>query len=305
MTASRRTWVAALLGLTLTVAGCGSSGHHDLVSGPRRNAAARPRARHAAPVGPERLTYRTLFALPAPLRDPATAPVGSSQAALLGGLDSADVSTSEIDVISPHGVSYTGALPVAQHDAQAATLAGQVYVFGGGGLTELNHIVGFDPGGHGVRSVGVLPSASSDVAVTQVGDTAYIVGGYDGTSYLNTILAWHPGVRRRWSGTPRGSALLGRHLSRRQGHHHRRFDPGRSQPGHLQLRSATGRSRQSVSCPNPSRTAALPHWATSSTSSVDGGIWSRRRPRAYGRSIPAPERSSRRAACRTPSPTRA
>jgi N-acetylneuraminic acid mutarotase len=206
MTASRGAWVAALLGLALAVAGCGSSGSTTSSAGhagAHRSKAAR--LRHAAPVGPERLTYRTLFALPAPLRDPATAPVGSSQAALLGGLDAADVSTSEIDVISPHGVSYTGALPLAQHDAQAASLAGQVYVFGGGGLTELNHIVGFDPTGHAVRTVGVLPSASSDAAVTEVGGTAYIVGGYDGTNYLNTILAWQPGGSVKVVGhTPEG-----------------------------------------------------------------------------------------------------
>jgi N-acetylneuraminic acid mutarotase len=194
MTASRRVWVAALLGLALTVAGCGSSGSTTASSGHAgRHRSEAARLRHAAPVRPERLAYRTLFALPAPLRDPATAPVGSSQAALLGGLDSADTSTAEIQIISPRGVSYTGALPLAQHDAQAATLAGQVYVFGGGSLTELNHIVGFDPSGHAVRTVGVLPRASSDVAVTQVGGTAYIVGGYDGTNYLNTILAWQPG----------------------------------------------------------------------------------------------------------------
>lgn len=56
-----------------------------------------------------------------------------------------------------------------------------------------------------VRSVGVLPSASSDVAVTQVGHTAYIVGGYDGTNYLNTILAWQPGRSAKVVGhTPAG-----------------------------------------------------------------------------------------------------
>ena len=206
MTASRRAWVAALLGLALTVAGCGSSGSTTTSAGHTgKRGSKAARLRHAAPVGPERLTYRTLFALPAPLRDPATAPLGGSQAALLGGLDSADTSTAEIQVISPHGVSFTGALPLAQHDAQAATLSGQVYVFGGGGLTELNHIVGFDPSSHSVRTVGALPSASSDVAVTQVGGTAYIVGGYDGTNFLNTILAWQPGGSVKVVGhTPQG-----------------------------------------------------------------------------------------------------
>ncbi len=194
MTASRRTWAAALLGLTLVASGCGSSGSTTgsgaHAQGHRAKSA---RQRRAAPAGPERLSYRTLFALSAPLRDPATAPVGTSQAALLGGLDSADTSTAEVLVINAHGVAYSGSLPGAQHDAQAATLGGQVYVFGGGSLTELNHILGFDPSSHAVQPVGVLPSASSDVAVTQIGDTAYVVGGYDGTNYLNTILAWRPG----------------------------------------------------------------------------------------------------------------
>jgi hypothetical protein len=205
MTATRRTWVVPL-GLALAVAGCGSSGSTTASGGQSgAHSSKTTRAHRAVAVGPKQLAYRTLFSLPAPLRDPATAPVGTSQAALLGGLDSADTSTSEIQVISPRGVSYTGALPVAQHDAQAATLAGQVYVFGGGSLSELNHIVGFDPSAHTVRSVGVLPTASSDVAVTQVGNTAYIVGGYDGTNYLNTILAWTPGGPAKVVGhTPAG-----------------------------------------------------------------------------------------------------
>jgi hypothetical protein len=206
MTATRRAWVGALVGLTLGVAGCGSSGS-GATSGSHTGAhqSKTTRVQHAAAAGPQRLAYRTLFSLPAPLRDPATAPVGSSQAALLGGLNSADTSTDQVDVVNRHGLVYSGSLPNVQHDAQAATLAGQVYVFGGGSLSELNHILGFNPSGHVVRPVGVLPSASSDVAVTQVGNTAYIVGGYDGTNYLNTILAWQPGQAAKVVGhTPAG-----------------------------------------------------------------------------------------------------
>jgi N-acetylneuraminic acid mutarotase len=144
-----------------------------------------------------RLSYRTLFALAAPLRDPATAPVGTGQIAFLGGLNAADTSTDEIALIDAQKVVYSGALPNAQHDAQAAELGGKVYVFGGGDTTELDHILRFDPVSHAVQAVGTLPTAASDVAVTQLGDTAYVVGGYNGVEYENTILAYRAGSQPR------------------------------------------------------------------------------------------------------------
>jgi hypothetical protein len=48
-----------------------------------------------------------------------------------------------------------------------------------------------------VRTVGSLPAAQSDVAVTASHGTAYVVGGYDGTNWLDTILAWRPGSAAR------------------------------------------------------------------------------------------------------------
>jgi N-acetylneuraminic acid mutarotase len=36
--------------------------------------------------------------------------------------------------------------------------------------------------------------------VTETGGTAYVVGGYDGTNWLNTILAWRPGSPARVAG---------------------------------------------------------------------------------------------------------
>jgi N-acetylneuraminic acid mutarotase len=139
------------------------------------------------------LAYHRLFSLPAPLRDPAIATIGPSRFVLLGGLDASDVSTSEIDVASLRRVLHGYTLPLAQHDAQAAALDGKVYVFGGGSLSELDHIIGFDPATGAVRQVGRLPQSQSDVAVAALGPTAYIVGGYNGVDWLNTILAWRPG----------------------------------------------------------------------------------------------------------------
>jgi Kelch motif len=119
--------------------------------------------------------------------------LGSGRFVLVGGLDSADVSSAEITVADARRVLSQGTLPLAQHDAQGAVLAGLVYVFGGGAASELDHIVSFDPANGLVKGAGTLPRAQSDVAVTASDGTAYVVGGYDGTAWLTTILAWRPG----------------------------------------------------------------------------------------------------------------
>ena len=126
--------------------------------------------------------------------------IGGGRFVLIGGLDAADTSSAEIDVAGSHGLLHSATLPLAQHDAQGAALAGKVYVFGGGSFSELDHIVSFDPVSNAVGNAGTLPRAQSDVAVTQLDGTAYIVGGYDGTNWLNTILAWRPGSGVRVAG---------------------------------------------------------------------------------------------------------
>jgi len=154
----------------------------------------------AEPARAATLVYRSRYQLPAPLKDPAFTGLGAARFALLGGLDSSEVSSSGIEVADLHGVRNAASLPLAQHDAQAAELGGVVYVFGGGSATELDHIVSFDPASGAVHTVGALPHAQSDVAVTEAGGTAYVIGGYDGTNWLNTILAWRPGSPVRVAG---------------------------------------------------------------------------------------------------------
>ncbi len=191
---------AAALGLA--AAGCGASqaksGGSDHAAGAHRQGSGAKR--HVAPAPPVKLSYRPLFSLTAPLRDPASALFAGTRFALLGGLDSADVSSAGIKVADPHRVLTSASLPLAQHDAQGAALNGKVYVFGGGSLSELDHIISFDPASGTVRTVGSLPRAQSDVAVTESGGTAYVIGGYDGTNWLNTILAWRPGAPVRVAG---------------------------------------------------------------------------------------------------------
>jgi N-acetylneuraminic acid mutarotase len=79
-------------------------------------------------------------------------------------------------------------------------LDGLVYVFGGASLPELDHIVSFDPTRSAARLAGTLPRAQSDVAVAETANTAYVIGGFDGTDWLDTILAWRPGSRARVAG---------------------------------------------------------------------------------------------------------
>ena len=42
-----------------------------------------------------------------------------------------------------------------------------------------------------------MPQPASDVGAAAIAGTAYVVGGYTGTRWLNTIVAWRPGQRRR------------------------------------------------------------------------------------------------------------
>jgi N-acetylneuraminic acid mutarotase len=189
----RRPALTTTIVLCLPLAGCGAGTKTTTVGAPAAHSA---HARSSKPPA-MRLAYRPLFSLPAPLQDPAIAGLSSDRFVLLGGLDAADTSTAGVLVANLREPLRNASLPGAQHDAQAATLAGQVYVFGGGEFTQYDHILRFDPATDTVSAAGVLPTAASDVAVTQTGGTAYIIGGFDGTNWLDTILAWGPGTTAR------------------------------------------------------------------------------------------------------------
>ncbi len=192
--------IAACLAAVVALAGCGSSAQSSSSSstaGSAKHHHAAPRATAAVPAT---LHYRRLFALSAPLRDPASALLSDGRFVLLGGLNAADTSTAGIELADTHGTLHSYSLPLAQHDAQGAALGDRMYVFGGGSFSELDHIISFDPGSGTVSTVGALPHAQSDVAVARIGSTAYIVGGYNGVDWFNTILAWRPGTAVRVAG---------------------------------------------------------------------------------------------------------
>jgi N-acetylneuraminic acid mutarotase len=164
--------------------------HHPRVTPSAGHRAAVPSKATAAGVA---LTYRPLFDLAAPVQDPASAALGPSQFVLLGGLTAADTSTDAVTVAGLHSSAVRASLPNDQHDAQAATLGGRVYVFGGGQFTQYDHILTYDPRTNSIQTAGSLPRPASDVAVTGDGSTGYVIGGFDGINWLNTVLAFTPG----------------------------------------------------------------------------------------------------------------
>ena len=117
---------------------------------------------------------------------------------LLGGLTAADTSTDAVISIGASGVRRIGRLPTAVHDAAAARVGSNVYVFGGGdGVRQRDEIVRVDPATGATAVVGRLPAPSSDQAAASVGHATYVVGGYTGTRWLDTIVVWRPGARAR------------------------------------------------------------------------------------------------------------
>jgi hypothetical protein len=182
--------LALLIALTLAVWASlpGSSVH----SGSRADGATRvsPAGLHVTPM---RFAVRRLpVTLPFALQDEACVNLGSGRVALLGGLNAVDTSTADVSVLDTQGLHSGGMLPVPQHDAQAAMVDGNAFVFGGGQFTSYDHILTYNPAAERVSEAGSLPSSTSDAAVAVIGGTAYVVGGYDGRQALDTIVAWRP-----------------------------------------------------------------------------------------------------------------
>lgn len=147
----------------------------------------------AAATGTRGIVARRLPALSGPVSGAAGATI-SGGALVAGGLTTGDTSVATISLVSGSGARTVGKLPVALHDAAAASIGGAVYVFGGGNATgQLDGIVEISAGGTRARRVGRLPAGASDVAAATIGGTAYVVGGYTGTRWLDTIVAWRPG----------------------------------------------------------------------------------------------------------------
>ena len=177
----------ALLAFALLVAGCGTA---------RQAAGSTQRTGLTSTASKQRavtVAERPLGLLAAAVQDAASAPYRGG-VVLAGGLTAADVSTSNVVLVSARGT--VSSLPLALHDTTAATLGGAVYLFGGGdGVRQLDAIVRVAPGAP--ATVGHLPAPSSDQAGAEVGGAEYVVGGYTGTQWLDTIVRWRPGRAAR------------------------------------------------------------------------------------------------------------
>lgn len=170
----------------MTLAGCGSTG--ATTNSPRHSDPSRAKGSAGAPKPAQALPLvaHTTITLPAPVQAPATTASGG-HAVLIGGLDQADVSVADVIDAGPAGAHAIGSLPVARHDAAAATLRGRAYVIGGGepSFDQIDAVTAA-----GVTPAGMLPVPASDVAAAAVGSAIYVVGGYTGTAPLNTIVGW-------------------------------------------------------------------------------------------------------------------
>lgn len=176
-------------GLAATLLVGGSPKH----AAPRSRAVADPKRQPVSRPVLHDLAERATGSLPAPLQDPSFATV-HGMVALLGGLTASDTSTDTVVAAGFHGARVIGRLPSVRHDTAAATLGGDVYVFGGGnGPSQLSDIVRVDPSSGASQVVGHLPAPSSDSTAATIGGTAYVVGGYTGTRWLDTIIAYRPG----------------------------------------------------------------------------------------------------------------
>jgi DNA-binding beta-propeller fold protein YncE len=139
------------------------------------------------------LVAKEIGHLPAPVQAPATTAVSAHRALLMGGLDSATASVASIDSAGPSGARKGGTLPVALHDAAAASDGRAAYLFGGGEPSR-DEIVRVSAAGK-PTTVGRIPAPASDVAAAYLDGSFYVVGGYTGSTPLATIVRWQPSGR--------------------------------------------------------------------------------------------------------------
>lgn len=185
-----------MLGIALTLSACGSTQPSARTHATTNSSAAV--AKHAAGV-PVALRVGDTTTLPAAVQLPAVASTAGGALAV-GGLDAGDSSVASVVLIDGSGAREVAQLPLALHDAAAAQIDGQTYLFGGGEPGGTSGSI-FRVGASGVQGAGRLPVGASDIAATTIAHTAYIVGGYTVSDPLRTIVAFTPGTGARIVGT--------------------------------------------------------------------------------------------------------
>jgi N-acetylneuraminic acid mutarotase len=142
------------------------------------------------------LVARASKPLPAPISGEAVVGLPGGPL-ILGGLDSSEASVSGVFQLDARSgaVRPAGSLAGPLHDAAAASLGGQVLVFGGGTESSSDEVQALPAVGGAVEAgastseAGHLPTLRSDLSAVTVGDRAYVLGGYDGHSPIDSVLA--------------------------------------------------------------------------------------------------------------------
>ncbi len=132
--------------------------------------------------------------LPTPASRVSVVALRDGQIAALGGL-TATGSSDQILVGRPSALRRAGKLTVATHDAAAADLGGQVFLFGGGQSLSFDGIDRIDPATGAAEPAGTIGEPLSDLGVAVVGQVAYLVGGYTGSAWATAIQRFVPGRR--------------------------------------------------------------------------------------------------------------
>jgi YVTN family beta-propeller protein len=190
---SVRIYAIAAAALVLAFVGCG--GGSDPAKPGSGGSGAKGSPAHTVKLGPLTMHFRQIGHLPAPVQLPAAAPLAGDGALVMGGLDSADASSSAIVRVSGRSARQAGSLPAALHDAAAATIGSRTLFMGGGNAGSSSGAINLvSPGGVTTR-IGSLPKAASDVAAASVDGAIYVVGGYDGANPLDTIVRVTPSGR--------------------------------------------------------------------------------------------------------------
>jgi hypothetical protein len=122
--------------------------------------------------------------------------VSNNRLIVLGGLHGRPTGTSTTQVLTVDPTTGTAVvdapLAVATHDAAATTIAGSVYVFGGGEASTVAVVQQWRTAGS--RVVGHLPQARSDVVAVSVAGHSYVLGGFDGARPTPDVLETDDGI---------------------------------------------------------------------------------------------------------------
>lgn len=140
-------------------------------------------------------SFRTLAALPQPVRYAAVAGVGSylyvfgGQTSLSGSPVQATADIQRIDV-DTGAAAVVGQLPAPLSDAGAVSVGSQVLVMGGRSSSgsPTASLLGFDPSNGSVHNVGTLPYPVADFGEATAGGVTYLVGG-EGPATLSSVTA--------------------------------------------------------------------------------------------------------------------